>query len=112
MYIKVYKHKEYVSALCFHPEMNNLFLSGGFKSGVACWDINSNRFYIYVFMKIEKHFFSVVSQYNGIFGQVQSLEFINDGKQFITSSDITKKNSTDKAIIVWDFESVIEIIFY
>jgi hypothetical protein len=49
-----------------------------------------------------------VTEYNGVFGAIQSLEFINDGKQFVSSSDITKKNSTDKALIVWDFETVMK----
>jgi len=40
-----------------------------------------------------------------MFGSVQALEFINSGKQFVSSSDIMKRNSTDKSMIVWDFET-------
>jgi WD40 repeat protein len=69
--------------------MPNLFLSGGFKNGIACWDLASNK---------------VVMQCSDLFGQVQSLEFINGGQEFISSSDILKRNSLDRGIIVWDFQ--------
>jgi hypothetical protein len=47
-----------------------------------------------------------VSQYTGPFATVQAVEFINDGAQFVSSSDVMKRNSTDKGLIVWDFETV------
>jgi WD40 repeat protein len=71
--------------------MHDIFLSGGAANGIACWDIQSN---------------TVINQYNASFGQVQSLEFINDGKAFVSSADVVKRNSSDKAIMVWDFETV------
>jgi len=49
---------------------------------------------------------SVVLEYKGVLGQVQCLEFMKGGGQFLSSSDITKRNSTDKVIMVWDFNSV------
>lgn len=88
--IQSYSHKEYVTAIAFHPSKHNLFLSGGFASGIACWDTGSN---------------SVVSQFPGMFGTVQSLEFINHGKQFVSSADVLRRNSVDKAVIVWDFDT-------
>ena len=80
-----------MTALCYHPRMHSVFLSGGAANGIACWDIQSN---------------SVINQYSAPFGQVQSLEFINNGMQFVSSADVVKKNSTDKGIVVWDFETV------
>jgi len=48
--IHSYQHKEMLSAICYHPKQHNLFLVGGEKSGIACWDTNSNK---------------VVTQYSG-----------------------------------------------
>jgi len=90
--IQNFKHKEFVTALAYHPIQHDIFLSGGARSGIACWDSRSN---------------SVIQTYHGMFGQVQCLEFLHNGKQFASSSDITKRNSTDKGIIVWEFESSI-----
>jgi hypothetical protein len=33
-------------------------------------------------------------------------EFLDEGKTFLAASDIVKRNSTDKAIVVWDFSGV------
>ncbi len=48
----------------------------------------------------------MVSQFPGMFGTVQALEFINSGKQFVSSADVIRRNSVDKAVIVWDFDTV------
>eukprot|EP01114_Cavostelium_apophysatum_P011629 TRINITY_DN25982_c0_g1_i1.p1 TRINITY_DN25982_c0_g1~~TRINITY_DN25982_c0_g1_i1.p1 ORF type:complete len:199 (+),score=38.07 TRINITY_DN25982_c0_g1_i1:356-952(+) len=88
--IQNYTHKEHVSALCWHPKQHSLFLAGGVKAGIACWDTQTNK---------------VVTQYSAPFGQVQSLEFINDAKQFVSSAEVLKRNSTDRAIMVWDFNT-------
>jgi hypothetical protein len=48
----------------------------------------------------------VVAQYKGIFGSVQAIEWLHGGTQFVTSSDITKRNCIDKSILVWDFNHV------
>eukprot|EP01111_Echinosteliopsis_oligospora_P006938 TRINITY_DN2141_c1_g3_i1.p1 TRINITY_DN2141_c1_g3~~TRINITY_DN2141_c1_g3_i1.p1 ORF type:complete len:578 (-),score=153.52 TRINITY_DN2141_c1_g3_i1:91-1824(-) len=90
--IQSFRHKAYVTALAYHPGQPNLFLAGGSRAGIACWDTRSN---------------SVIQTYQGQFGQVQSLEFIHNGRQFVSSSDITKRNSTDKGVIVWEFDSAI-----
>eukprot|EP01126_Amoeba_proteus_P028078 TRINITY_DN2774_c0_g1_i7.p2 TRINITY_DN2774_c0_g1~~TRINITY_DN2774_c0_g1_i7.p2 ORF type:complete len:179 (-),score=36.81 TRINITY_DN2774_c0_g1_i7:81-617(-) len=44
-------------------------------------------------------------QYGGDFGQVNSIEFINSGSEMVTCSDITQRNSIDKAILVFDFQT-------
>ena len=48
----------------------------------------------------------MVAQYKGIFGSVQAIEWLHGGSQFVTSSDITKRNCIDKSILVWDFNHV------
>jgi len=47
----------------------------------------------------------IVRVFKERFGQIQSLEFIKNGKELLTCSDITKRNSLDRAILVWDWES-------
>jgi len=49
---------------------------------------------------------SCVAGYEGARGQVDAIQFINDGQQLVTSSDVTIRNAIDKAILVWDFDSV------
>jgi len=91
---QVFDHKEFVTAIRFHPSNPNLFISGCYRSGIKCWDIRASR---------------CVTQYKGYFGQVQDLEFLPGGRSFISSSDVIKRNSTDKAIIVWDFETPVAL---
>lgn len=86
--IHSFKHKEMITTVNWHPEQPDVFLAGGYRHGVVCWDSRSN---------------SVVAQYKGIFGSVQAIEWLHGGTQFVTSSDITKRNSIDKSILVWDF---------
>lgn len=47
-----------------------------------------------------------MTQCKGPFGEVQSIEWLHDGSQFVSSSDITKRNSIDRSILVWDFQTV------
>lgn len=44
MKLQSFKHKEFVTALAYHPIQQDIFLSGGARSGIACWDSRSNRF--------------------------------------------------------------------
>jgi len=90
--IESFEHTQFVTTVAYHPEQPNLFVSGGFKSGILCWDIRSR---------------SVTKEFRGMFGSIQSLEFLNRGTQLVASSDATKRNATDKAILIWDFDSTI-----
>ncbi|ORX42747.1 WD40 repeat-like protein [Piromyces finnis] len=86
--IQTFTNDDMVNVLRFHPKDRDLFIAGLYKKGIVCWDARSNR---------------VVSEYKGFFGEVQDLEFLDEGKSFLAASDIIKRNSTDKAIVVWDF---------
>ena len=46
-----------------------------------------------------------ISNYKSFFGQVQDLIFHPDGKLFFSAAEILKRNSLDKAITAWDYES-------
>jgi len=86
--VQTFNNQDMVNVLRFHPKDQDLFIAGLYKKGIVCWDVRSNR---------------IVSEYKGFFGQVQDLEFLEEGKTFLAASDIVKRNSTDKAIVVWDF---------
>ncbi|ORX86802.1 WD40 repeat-like protein [Anaeromyces robustus] len=86
--VQTFNNQDMVNVLRFHPKDQDLFIAGLYKKGIVCWDVRSNK---------------IVKEYKGFFGQVQDLEFLDEGKTFLAASDIIKRNSTDKAIVVWDF---------
>ncbi|KAI3504453.1 hypothetical protein L1887_25930 [Cichorium endivia] len=83
----VFKEDQVVGVVKFHPNNSNLFLSGGSKGVIRLWDIRSGN---------------VVNQYVRGLGPILDLEFMNDTKQFISSSDESKSNVSENSIIVWD----------
>eukprot|EP01112_Ceratiomyxa_fruticulosa_P014753 TRINITY_DN4257_c0_g1_i2.p1 TRINITY_DN4257_c0_g1~~TRINITY_DN4257_c0_g1_i2.p1 ORF type:complete len:385 (-),score=70.48 TRINITY_DN4257_c0_g1_i2:115-1269(-) len=85
-----FEHSEWVTSLAFYPKHPNLFITGGYHSNILCWDTRTNM---------------PISTYEGMIGQVQCVEFFLDGNMFMASSDVTKRNSIDKAIMIWDFET-------
>ncbi|XP_021725983.1 WD repeat-containing protein 25-like [Chenopodium quinoa] len=76
-----------VTAIKFHPHNSNLFLSGGSKGLLKLWDIRAGK---------------VVHEYVRRLGPILDVEFINDGKQFISSSDVSQTNLSENSLIVWD----------
>lgn len=46
--------------------------------------------------------------YKDSFGQVQDIDFFKDGKNFVSSAEIVRRNALDKGILVWD----ISIVFF
>ena len=128
-----YKHAEliilsnlicrWVTSLCAHPTNPFLFLSGGQRRGIVCWDSRIS---------------SVVCEYYDQFGEVQDMTFLDVGKKngkkrklqrdllmalmhpqimvlfmsqmngdvFVSTAEVTKRNSADKGIIAWDFRTV------
>ncbi|KAG4103421.1 WD40 repeat-like protein [Neocallimastix lanati (nom. inval.)] len=90
--VQTFNNQDMVNVLRFHPKDQDLFIAGLYKKGIVCWDVRSNK---------------IVSEYKGFFGQVQDLEFLEEGKTFLAASDIIKRNSTDKAIVVWDFSGCV-----
>eukprot|EP00794_Sanderia_malayensis_P020048 gene20048-22015_t len=85
-----YKHKDFVTALLYHPEDSNVFLTGTGSNGLFAWDIRAEKY---------------VRQYKAFFGQIQDILFHPDGKIFFSAAEVLKRNSLDKAIIAWDFET-------
>lgn len=84
---RVFKEDQVVGVVKFHPNNSNLFLSGGSKGVIRLWDIRTGN---------------VVNQFSRGLGPILDVEFMNDTKQFISSSDESKSNVSENSIIVWD----------
>ncbi|KAK9092185.1 hypothetical protein Syun_027096 [Stephania yunnanensis] len=83
-----FKEDQTVDVVKFHPDNFNLFLSGGSNGLIRLWDIRAGR---------------VALEYKrGGLGPILDVEFSLDGKQFISSADITNGFASENSIIVWD----------
>ncbi|XP_048235338.1 WD repeat-containing protein 25 isoform X2 [Ricinus communis] len=84
---QVFKEDQVVGVIKFHSDNSNLFLSGGSKGHIRLWDIRTGK---------------VVHEYIRGLGPILDLEFSNDCKNFISSSDVSGSNVSENSIIVWD----------
>lgn len=85
--LQILKEDQFVEVVKFLPSNCDLFLSGGSKGQLKLWDIRAGK---------------VVHKYVRSLGPILDVEFTVDGKQVITSSDVSKSNLSENAIIVWD----------
>ncbi|KAJ8420533.1 hypothetical protein Cgig2_017311 [Carnegiea gigantea] len=84
---QVFLEDQAVTAIKFHPHNSSLFLSGGSKGLLKLWDIRLGK---------------VVHQYTRRLGPILDIEFMVDGKQFISSCDVSSSNLSENSLIVWD----------
>lgn len=84
---QVFREDQMVGVIKFHPDNSSLFLSGGSKGHIKLWDIRTGK---------------VVHNYNRNLGPILDVEFTTNGKQLISSSDVSGSNITENSIIVWD----------
>ncbi|KAL0843835.1 hypothetical protein Bca101_017081 [Brassica carinata] len=85
---QTFKEDQVVGVVKFHPDNVNLFLSGGLKGSLRLWDIRSNN--------------KAVHEYVKDLGPVLDVEFMAGGKRFISSSDVSGRNISENAVVVWD----------
>lgn len=85
-----YKCDDLLTSIILHKNDHNVYLTGTMKSGIFAWDIRQAE---------------PVKRYKSLFGQVQDLLFLPNGKVFLSSAEVIRKNSMDKAIMAWDFDS-------
>ncbi|KAJ8754664.1 hypothetical protein K2173_010755 [Erythroxylum novogranatense] len=85
--IRTFKEDQVVGVLKFHPDNSNIFLSGGSKGSLRLWDARTGN---------------VVHEYIRGLGSILDVEFYADGKQFISSSDVSGANISENSIIIWD----------
>lgn len=91
---QVFSENQVINVVRFHPSEHNLFITGGSKGSVKLWDIRLG---------------SSVSEYSKVLGQVMDVDFSPDGSRFVTTSDIAKRNSSDKSLVVWNFATQIPL---
>ncbi|XP_059661619.1 uncharacterized protein LOC132307774 [Cornus florida] len=84
---QIFEEDQVVGVIKFCPDNPNIFLSGGSKGFLRLWDIRTGK---------------VVNEYIRGLGPILDVEFTNDAKQFISSSDASKSNVSENSIIVWD----------
>lgn len=92
--LKVFLENQFVNVVRFHPLQQQLFLAGGSKGTIKLWDLRMGK---------------SVCEYSKALGQVMDLDFSPDGKRFVSTSDIAKRNASDKALVVWNFETQIAL---
>ncbi|XP_069772535.1 WD repeat-containing protein 25 [Narcine bancroftii] len=83
-----------ITCLAFSPTNQNIFLSGGFSPTVKAWDTRSCK---------------VVSEYNAGIQQTLDIIFLPGGNEFLTSTDAVSRDSADRTIIAWDFQTSAKI---
>ncbi|SMN19676.1 similar to Saccharomyces cerevisiae YDR364C CDC40 Pre-mRNA splicing factor, important for catalytic step II of pre-mRNA splicing and plays a role in cell cycle progression [Maudiozyma saulgeensis] len=76
-------HKNGTTSLKFLPHTGHLFLSGGNDNKIKLWDFYHRR--------------NCLRDYQGHSQSINSLDFVNDGTSFISSS-------YDKTVKIWDTE--------
>ncbi|XP_051478055.1 WD repeat-containing protein 25 [Apus apus] len=83
-----------ISALKFHPTESNIFICGGFSPEVKAWDIRTSK---------------VLRVYKAAVQQTLDILFLPEGREFLTSTDAVSRDSADRTIIAWDFQSAAKI---
>ncbi|XP_067130757.1 WD repeat-containing protein 25-like [Centruroides vittatus] len=89
--LNTYFHSSYVTCVRAHPENVNVLLTGS-KNSIKIFDVRTDSKRC-----IKKTSFN--------FGQVLDLAFLSSGKEIICSSDLVSKDSADRTIMAWDFET-------
>lgn len=85
--IQNFREEQVIRVIKFHPNNPNLFLSGGSKGSLKLWDIRRGN---------------VVHEYIRGLGPILDVEFSINGRQFISSSDVSGVNMSENSVIVWD----------
>jgi len=84
------KFRDFVTSVVYHPTLPGVFLSGTSSNGIFAIDSKAGK---------------EIHHYKSFFGQVQDLLFHPDSKIFFSAAEVLKRNSLDKAIIAWDFDT-------
>ncbi|XP_029134934.2 WD repeat-containing protein 25 [Labrus bergylta] len=79
-----------VMCVVLHPSNPEVFLCGGYSSVVKAWDSRCRK---------------VVNVYKAGIQQTLDILFLRGGVDFITSSDCVSRDSADRTLIAWDFQT-------
>ncbi|KAM9842350.1 WD repeat-containing protein 25 [Aulostomus maculatus] len=83
-----------VMCVALHPSNPEIFLCGGYSPTVKAWDSRSCK---------------VVKEYKAGIQQTLDILFLRGGADFITSSDCVSRDSADRTLIAWDFQTTAKV---
>ncbi|CAG10458.1 unnamed protein product, partial [Tetraodon nigroviridis] len=83
-----------VMCLGLHPSGPETFLCGGYSSVVKAWDSRCSK---------------VVKLYKASIQQTLDILFLRGGVEFVTSSDCVSRDSADRTLIAWDFQTTAKL---
>ncbi|XP_072221800.1 WD repeat-containing protein 25 [Leuresthes tenuis] len=83
-----------VMSVVLHPSSPEVFLCGGYSSVVKAWDSRSCK---------------VVKVYKAGIQQTLDILFLRGGQEFITSSDCVSRDSADRTLIAWDYQTTAKV---
>ncbi|XP_006879236.1 PREDICTED: WD repeat-containing protein 25 [Elephantulus edwardii] len=83
-----------ITTLKFHPKDHNLCVCGGFSSEIKAWDFRIGK---------------VVRGYKAAVQQTLDILFLQEGSEFLSSTDASSRDSADRTIIAWDFRTSAKI---
>ncbi|XP_025935503.1 WD repeat-containing protein 25 isoform X1 [Apteryx rowi] len=88
------KNEFRITTMKFCPTDSNIFICGGFSPEVKAWDIRNSK---------------VIRVYKAAIQQTLDILFLPEGREFLTSTDAVSRDSADRTIIAWDFQSAAKI---
>ncbi|XP_026156461.1 WD repeat-containing protein 25 isoform X1 [Mastacembelus armatus] len=83
-----------VMCAVLHPSNPEVFLCGGYSSTVKAWDSRSCK---------------MVKVYKAGIQQTLDIVFLRGGVDFITSSDCVSRDSADRTLIAWDYQTTAKV---
>ncbi|KAF7201680.1 WD repeat-containing protein 25 isoform X1 [Nothobranchius furzeri] len=83
-----------VMCVVLHPDSPDVFLCGGYSSVVKAWDSRCCK---------------VVKVYKAGIQQTLKILFLRGGQDFITSTDCVSRDSADRTLIAWDFQTTAKV---
>ncbi|XP_054651802.1 WD repeat-containing protein 25 isoform X2 [Dunckerocampus dactyliophorus] len=83
-----------VMCVASHPSNPEVFLCGGYSSLVKAWDSRCCK---------------VVKVYKAAIQQTLDILFLRGGLDLITSSDCVSRDSADRTLIAWDFQTTAKV---
>ncbi|GAA6213453.1 WD repeat-containing protein 25-like [Lates japonicus] len=83
-----------VMCAVLHPSNPDVFLCGGYSSVVKAWDSRSCK---------------MVKVYKAGIQQTLDILFLRGGVDFITSSDCVSRDSADRTLIAWDYQTTAKV---
>ncbi|XP_014065448.1 WD repeat-containing protein 25 isoform X4 [Salmo salar] len=83
-----------VMCLAVQPDNPEVFLCGGYSAEVKAWDART--------CKVER-------VYRARIQQTLAILFLTGGREFVTSSDSVSRDSAERTLIAWDFQTTAKV---